>query len=153
KCVQLNATGQYVQFTVSAAADAIVVRYSVPDSAGGGGTDYTISLYTNGTFMEKLPVTSKYSWLYGDYPFSNDPSVGPPRNYYDEVRTNGLSLRPGDVVRLEKDADDAASTYTIDLVDLENVAAPLSQAASSLSIMSYGAGGTGATDDSTALLN
>ena len=147
KCVQLNATGQYVQFTAQAAANAIVVRYSVPDSADGVGTDSTISLYKNGAFVAKLPVTSRYSWLYGAYPFSNTPANGSPRNFYDEVRTNGLSISAGDVVRLQKDADDTASYYIIDLVDLENVAAPLTAPANSLSIMSYGAGGTGATDD------
>jgi Pectate lyase superfamily protein/Divergent InlB B-repeat domain/Abnormal spindle-like microcephaly-assoc'd, ASPM-SPD-2-Hydin len=153
KCVQLNATGQYVQFTAQAEANAIVVRYSVPDSADGVGTDSTISLYKNGVFVAKLPVTSKYSWLYGAYPFSNTPGNGSPRNFYDEIRTNGLSLTAGDVVRLQKNAEDTASYYIIDLVDLENVAAPLTAPANSLSIMSYGAGGTGATDDTTALAN
>jgi hypothetical protein len=151
KCVQLNATGQHVQFTAQAAANAIVVRYSVPDSANGAGTDSTISLYKNGAFVAKLPVTSKYSWLYGTYAFTNYPPAGTPRNFYDEVRTNGLSISAGDVVRLQKDADDPASYYIIDLVDLENVAAPLPAPANSLSIMSYGAGGTGATDDTAAL--
>ena len=31
KCVQLSATGQYVQFIAQAPATALVVRYSVPD--------------------------------------------------------------------------------------------------------------------------
>src|SRR5271154_6336999 len=76
ECVQLNATGQYVQFTAQAAANAIVVRYSVPDTATGGGTNYTLSLYTNGVFVEKLPMTSMYSWLYGNYPWTNNPTAG-----------------------------------------------------------------------------
>ena len=153
KCVQLNGTGQYVQFTAQAAANAIVVRYSVPDTSNGTGTNYTISLYINGTFAGKLPVTSMYSWLYGNYPFANNPAAGSPRNFYDEVRTNGLSINPGDLVRLQKDVTDTASYYVIDLVDLENIAAPITQPANSLSIISYGAGGTGTTDDTTPLVN
>jgi hypothetical protein len=153
ECVQLDGTGQYVQFTAQAAANAIVVRYCVPDTANGTGTNYTISLYINGVFVEELPLTSMYSWLYGSYPFTNNPSAGSPRNFYDEVRTNGLSINPGDVVRLQEDSTDTASYYVIDLVDLENVAAPLTQSTNSLSIMSYGAGGTGATDDTTPLVN
>ncbi len=153
KCAQLTTTGSYVEFTAQSNATALVVRYSVPDSADGAGTDYTISLYRNGVFQGKLPVTSKYSWLYGSYPFANLPSAYSPRNFYDEVRTNGVPISSGDVVRLQKDASDIASAYTIDLVDLEDVAPPAAQPANSLSIMSYGAGGTGATDDTTALVN
>src|SRR5439155_597160 len=33
KCVYLNGMGQYVQFTAQAAANSIVVRYSVPDTS------------------------------------------------------------------------------------------------------------------------
>lgn len=150
---QLSSTGHYVQFTAAAAANSLVVRYSVPDAAGGGGVDYTISLYKNGAFIGKLLVTSKYSWLYGAYPFVNTPGSGSPRNFYDEVRTNGVSISPGDVIKLQKDVGDTAPTYVIDLVDLEDVAAPLSQPANSLSIMSYGAAGNGTADDTTALIN
>jgi uncharacterized repeat protein (TIGR02543 family) len=153
ECVQLNGAGQYVQFTVQAPANSMVVRYSVPDTANGVGTNYTLSLYTNGVFVEKLALTSLYSWLYGNYPFTNNPTAGSPRNFYDEVRTNGLNLNPGDVVRLQVDSTDLATNYVIDLVDLENVAAPLAQPANSLSILNYGAGGTGATDDTTPLVN
>ena len=153
KYAQLNAAGQYVQFTASSAANALVVRYSVPDSADGAGIDSTLSLYTNGVFAGKLAVTSKYSWLYGSYPFTNYPPAGSSRNFYDETRTNGLLINAGDIVRLQKDASDAAASYTIDLIELESVSPPLTQPANSLSVMDYGAGGTGATDDTTALRN
>jgi hypothetical protein len=153
KCVQLNGPGQYIQFTSQAVANSIVVRYSVPDTSNGTGADYTLSLYTNGVFAEKLAMTSRYSWLYGKYPFNNNPAAGSPRNFYDEVRTRDLNINPGDLVRLQEDSTDVASNYVIDLVDLENVATPLAQPANSLSIMSYGAGGTGTTDDTRPLEN
>lgn len=153
QCVRLGATGQYVQFAAQSNANAIVVRYSVPDTADGVGADYTLSLYTNGVFAAKLPVTSKYSWLYGAYPFTNNPNAGSPRNFFDEVRTNGWSINAGDVVKLQKDSTDTASYYDIDLVDLENVAAPISQPAGSVSIKSYGAVGDGLNDDTSALQN
>ena len=155
QCVQLNATGQYVQFTAQSNANAIVVRYSVPDTTNGVGADYTLSLYQNSVFVGKLVVTSKYSWLYGAYEFYNTPSNGSPRNFFDEVRTNGVSINAGDVVKLQKDATDTASYYVIDLVDLENVAAPISQPGGSASIKSapYNAVGDGITDDTTALTN
>jgi hypothetical protein len=151
--VMLNETGQFVEFAAQAAANSIVVRYCLPDTTNGVGMDSTLSLYTNGTFAQALSVTSKYSWLYGNYPWTNLPSAGSPRNFYDEVRLNGLSINPGDVVRLEKGSNDTAAYYIIDLVDLENAAPPLNAPSNSLSLAAYGAGGTGLTDDTAALIN
>lgn len=153
KCVRLNGTGQYVEFTNQSTANAMVVRYSVPDTADGAGTNYTISLYINGAFVEKLAMTSKYSWLYGSYSFTNFPPAGSPRNFFDETRTNGLSINPGDRVRLQKDGTDTATNYIIDLVDFENVAAPPAAPTNSLSVTSYGAVGDGISDCTTALQN
>ncbi|HMD54840.1 MAG TPA: coagulation factor 5/8 type domain-containing protein, partial [Phycisphaerae bacterium] len=154
ECVQLNGTGQYVQLTAQAAANAIVVRYSVPDTGNGGGTNYTISLYTNGIFAQKLPVTSQYSWLYGPYPFTNNPDGGNPRNFFDEVRLSRLTINAGDTVRIEKDTNDAAAYCVIDLVDLEDAAAaPLTGPTNSYSITSYGAVSGGVVDCTVALQN
>src|SRR5882724_426516 len=123
RCVQLSTNGAFVQFTAQTNANAIVVRYSVPDTANGVGTNYTLSLYTNGVFAAKLPMTSVYSWLYGSYSFNNTPSSGSPRNFFDEVRTNGWNITPGELIKLQVDTNDTASFYDIDLVDLENVPA------------------------------
>ena len=153
QCVRLTAAGQYVQFAAQATANAMVVRYSVPDTANGVGANYTLSLYLNGTFLQKVPMTSMYSWVYGGYPFQNTPGAGTPRNFYDEARLSGLTINPGDLVRLQVDAGDTATNYDIDLVDLENVATPLTQPGNSLSITSYGADTTGVNDSSAALVN
>jgi hypothetical protein len=153
KCVRLHATGQYVQFTAQAAANAIVVRYSVPDTADGVGADYTLSLYTNGILAGELPLTSKYSWLYGSFPFTNAPAASSPRNFFDEVRVRGLTLRSKDVVRLQVGTNDTASFYDLDLVDLEEVAAPRAAPANFISILNYGADSTGTHDATAALRN
>ena len=153
QCVRLTAAGQYIQFAAQATANAMVVRYSVPDTANGVGANYTLSLYTNGIFVQKLPMTSMYSWVYGGYPFQNTPGAGTPRNFYDEVRLSGLTINPGDLVRLQVDAGDTATNYDIDLVDLENVAAPLTAPANSVSVTSYGADTNGVIDSTAALQN
>ena len=150
KCVKLVTAGEYVEFTAQSSANAMVVRYSLPDAQGGGGMNSTLSLYRNGKFVKELPVTSRYSWLYGHYPFSNRPSDGKPRNFYDEVRLKDLEFAKGDVIRLQK-ADDDVAYCIIDLVDLECVAPPLAAPANSLSITQFGADGTGEADDTKAL--
>ena len=153
QCVKLSAVGHYVQFAARAAANALVVRYSVPDTDEGAGADYTLSLYLNGTFARKIPVSSRYAWLYGAYPFSNNPNDGRARNFYDEARLSGLSINSNDLVRLQVDADDTAPYYVIDLVDLENVGPSLAQPANSRNVRDSGVVGDGVADDTAALSN
>jgi hypothetical protein len=158
QAVELNGTGQYVELTAQAPANALVLRYCVPDTANGGGTNYIISLYQNGNFVTNLSVTSQYTWLYGTYgnglpAWTNNPAAGQPRNFFDEVRLNGLTINAGDTVRIQEDAGDTAAYYVIDLVDLENVAAPLATPTNSLSITSapYDADTNGVIDSTAAL--
>jgi hypothetical protein len=150
KCVKLAGAGEYVEFEVKSPANAMVVRYSLPDTDDGKGLNSTIDLFKNGKLLKSVPITSRYSWLYGNYPFTNNPKDGKPRNFYDEVRLKGLSFAKGDVIRLQKPANDVAYVI-IDLVDLENVAPPLARPANSLSVMDFGAGANGTTDDTEAL--
>jgi hypothetical protein len=150
KCVRLE-TNQYVEFTAAAAANALVVRYSLPDAPGGGGTSSSIELLINGRPVKSLSVTSRYSHLYGNYPFTNDPADGRPRNFYDELRIKGVAIAAGDAIRLEKGGSDALPC-TIDLVDLEAVPPPLAAPSGSISLLDFGATGDGASDDTGALL-
>lgn len=152
RCVRLAATGEFVEFTAKADAQGLVVRYCIPDSPDGRGTDATLSLYINGKLRNKLPMTSRYSYLYGAYPFSNQPSSGSPRHFWDELRLMPGAIHRGDVIRLQKDADDAATQYLIDFVDLEPVPAPLEQPANSLSVTDFGATPNDQSDDRPAFL-
>lgn len=150
RCVKLNSPGEFVEFTVQSPANAMVVRYCLPDSQDGGGINSRLALFQNGKLLKEVPITSRYSWLYGTYPFTNDPRAGKPRNFYDEVRIMNLAFAKGDIIRLQKTADQAAYCI-IDLVDLEDVAPPLPRPANSLSVASFGAGGMGESDDTEAL--
>jgi hypothetical protein len=67
--------GQYVEFTLPKAANAITVRYSIPDADGGGGITAPLGVRV-GTTAKTLTLTSQYAWLYNQYPFSNDPGAG-----------------------------------------------------------------------------
>lgn len=150
KCVKLNSASEYVEFTATVPANAMVVRYSLPDSPDGGGVNSSISLYQNGTLIKRIPLTSHYSWVYGEYPFNNPPKSGKPRDFYNEARVKDLNIAPGDVLRLQKTYDDPAYCI-LDLVDLEKIAPPIPAPDGSLSVMDFGAGGTGESDDTEAL--
>jgi hypothetical protein len=147
-CVELK-TGEHVAFTVTAPANALVVRFSLPDAPDGSGHSDTLVLSRNGEKIRELTLTSRFSWVYGTYPFSNNPSDGKPRHFYDEVRVKDVPFKPGDVVTLTKTG--AAPTCILDLVDLELVAPPLVQPKGSLSLADFGADPKGERDATAAL--
>ncbi|GAA2623397.1 hypothetical protein GCM10010399_63310 [Dactylosporangium fulvum] len=153
--VRLSSQGQYVQFTSTAQANSIVVRNSVPDSASGGGQDYTISLYANDVFVQKLTLSSKFSWLYGTTDdtesLSNSPSSNARRLFDESSALLPTSYPAGTRFKLQRDAGDTASFYYLDLIDLEQVAPALSQPAGCVSITNYGAVPNDGIDDSAAI--
>lgn len=150
RCVKLANAGEFLEFTADADANAMVVRYSLPDAIAGGGVESALSILVNGRSVRTLTLTSRYSWLYGKYPFSNRPEEGKPRNFYDEVRLKDLSIAVGDVVRVEKIGPDAFPCI-VDVVDLENVPSPLAAPADAFSVFDFGAVGDGQADDTAAL--
>lgn len=150
QAVQLARAGEHVEFVAAAAYDSLVVRYSLPDAPKGGGTASGLTLLINGQPVRSLPLSSRNAWLYGNYPFSNDPAQGKVRNFYDELRLKGLKIVPGDIVRLEKTADDGHACV-LDLVDLELIPAPVVRPDRSLSVLDFGAVGDGAADATAAL--
>lgn len=124
EAVQLNAQGQYVEFTLTQPANGLDLRYSIPDAADGSGLIAPLSLYINGRLKQALELTSKYGWFYGGYPFSNNPGDGTAHYFYDEVRAMTGYLPAGTKVRVQVDAADNAPWYVIDLADFYQVPAP-----------------------------
>ncbi|HWU09722.1 MAG TPA: CARDB domain-containing protein, partial [Streptomyces sp.] len=124
RAVNLDATGEYVEFTTRAATNTLVARFSVPDAPGGGGIDSTINVYVDGVLKKAMPLTSKYAWLYGAETMpGNAPSAGGPRHIYDEAHLLlGETVPAGSRIRLQKDAANSAANYAIDFVDLEQAA-------------------------------
>ncbi|MEE1733093.1 discoidin domain-containing protein [Streptomyces sp. BE282] len=123
KTVTLNNNGNYVEFTTKKATNTLVTRFSIPDSAGGGGINSTLNVYVDGTFLKAIDLTSKYAWLYGNEAApGNSPGSGAPRHIYDEANVMlGRTVPAGAKIRLQKDAANS-STYAIDFVSLEQVA-------------------------------
>jgi hypothetical protein len=151
KCVKLNAKGQYVEFTSTGNDISMVIRYSLPDSKEGNGKSSTLAIYKNRNLIQHCKISSRYAWLYGKYPFTNDPAAGSPRHFYDEIRVTGLKIAKGDVIRIQRDdqKEDNAEYCIIDLVDLENVAPPLKAPSNSLSVTDKNFRGSDTADDFT----
>ncbi|MFJ8773783.1 discoidin domain-containing protein [Streptomyces microflavus] len=148
QAVTLDAVGEYVEFTLTAPANAMTFRYSLPDNAAGTGRDASIDVRVNGTQLKSVPVTSKYGWYYGGYPFNNNPGDTNPHHFYDETRTMfGSTLAAGTKVRLQVSSTAQSPTFTIDLADFEQVAAPIGKPSGALDVVSdFGADPTGAAD-------
>ncbi len=177
--------GQYVAFTLSEPANAVTIRYAIPDAPSGGGIDAPLAVGVdhNGdghgnTHLQTITLTSKYSYLYNLYPFTNDPSAGllhpdwwvtecgcvpntafpswyttpfRPMHFYDEQRVLlGKTYGPGAVVRLTMPADSNAAWTVIDLADFEDVAPPAHQPDNSVSVTDFGADPTGRRDSADA---
>jgi hypothetical protein len=169
--VHLSGTGQQVSWTNNTGAPItfINVRLSIPDSSNGTGMTSTLDLDVNGTFRQAVNVNSKQSWIYEgtDYNGNDDenPADGDPRVFFDESHTfiSGSPIAPGSTFSLVKDSSNSAAFYDVDVVDLENPPAPLSQPANSISITSCGAvadnnptngsADAGATDSTSAIQN
>jgi hypothetical protein len=155
--VALTATGQYVEWTNETGHDItfINVRASIPDAPAGNGITATLALYIDGTFRQSLNLTSAQSWGYeGNNHYNNDsqtPSDGNPRIFFDDAHAfiTGAAVAAGSKIRLQKDAGNTAMFYDIDVIDVENPPAPLTQPAGSLSIVDYGAKADDSTVDNT----
>ncbi|MFE6890783.1 glycosyl hydrolase family 28-related protein [Streptomyces sp. NPDC057694] len=171
--------GQYVDFVLPRTANAVTVRYSIPDSAGGGGITAPLDVSVNGARRASMTLTSQYSWLYNQYPFSNDPQADllhpdwwitecqcvpsattpapavdkpfRPSHFYDEQRLKlGRTYHAGDTVRLSVPARTPAAWTVIDLLDSELVAPP-HVVLGAANVLAFGADPLGRRDSAGAL--
>ena len=142
KAVRLDKTGDYVSWKTTAVANSIVVRFSIPDAVNGGGIDATLGLYVDGARVDSLQLTSRYAWSYkgaliGD-PIVDVPAEQP-HTFFDEVSLLlGSDLPAGTEVKLQRDAQDTAGFYVIDLIDFEEAPPPLTMPPGFTSVTQFG---------------
>ena len=150
--VTLSGAGKYVDFTLAKPANAVDLRYSIPDSADGSGLTTPLKVYVDGQQRPDLTLTSKYTWFYGSYPFTNNPADLDGHHMYDDVRTLlGRTLPAGTHVRFQ--IANPSIPVTIDVADFQQVAPPVPQPRGSISVLSFGADPTGQKDSTTAIQN
>ncbi|MEU7788051.1 discoidin domain-containing protein [Amycolatopsis sp. NPDC049159] len=135
-------TGQYVEFTLPAAANAINVHYNLPDGSSG-----RLSVSVNGSKLA-LPVTSRYTYV--DTGFITGSKT---HHFFDDARVLlGQNLAAGAKVRVQADSGDVGQA-TIDLADFEQVGGAGTKPSAALSVTDYGATANDSSDDSQAFRN
>jgi Pectate lyase superfamily protein len=183
QAVQLT-PGQYVAFKLTQQTNAITIRYALPDAPTGGGIDapLTISVDSHSNrnnLPQTITLTSKYSWLYNQYPFTNDPNADllhpdwwitecacvpnattptptitkpfRPMHFYDEQRVQlNHTYQAGDTIRLTMPANSSAAWTAIDLVDFQRIAGPAPQPKNAVSVTDFGADPSGTRDSGDA---
>jgi Pectate lyase superfamily protein len=153
RAVLLEGQGDYVEFTLSAPANALTVRYAVPDGPEGKPVDARLGVYAQSRRIGELAVTSRYCCYYGHYPFTKHVADGGGHHFFDHARILlGEVLPAGTVVRLTSDARSEAPWIAIDLVDFEMVPAPHRRPLHSLSVVDFGADPFGESDSREAFV-
>jgi hypothetical protein len=145
RAVQLTAQGQYVQFTLTSAANAFDLHYAVPQGASG-----TLSVYVNGSkLIQQLSLTSAYSYI-----STGNITGSRTHKLYDDARMMlGQTVNAGGTVRFEVDSGNSATPYTINVADFFDVGPAASQPANTVSVTSQGADPTGVSDSAAAFRN
>jgi hypothetical protein len=147
RAVLLEGQGDYVEFTLSVPANALTVRYAVPDGPEGKPVDAMLGVYAHGRRITELAVTSRYCCYYGHYPFTKHVADGGGHHFFDHTRILlGEVLPAGTVVRLTRDPQFPAPWIAIDLVDFESVPAPRRPPWHALSGLDFGADPVGKFD-------
>jgi hypothetical protein len=147
QAVLLEDPGSFVEFTLSAPANALTVRYALPDGTEGNPVNGMLGVYAHGEHIADLAMTSRYCCYYGRYPFSKHPADGNGHHFFDHARILlNRALPAGTVVRLMRGPGETAAYFALDLVDFEMVPAPLTRPARALSVVDFGADPSGALD-------
>jgi hypothetical protein len=147
RAVLLEGRGDYVEFRLSAPANALTVRYALPDGPESKPVDAKLGVYAQSRRIADLAVTSRYCCYYGHYPFTKQVADGEGHHFFDHARILLDEVLPaGTVVRLMSDAGSQASGIAIDLIDFELVPAPHRRPSRSLSVVDFGADPSGELD-------
>ena len=147
--VALKDQDSSLDFTATSAANALDLRFTLPDHKSG-----QVQVYINNDLAATLTLSSETAWQYV-YKESvyDEPTLAPgtahKRFRFDEVHTllNG-QVQKGDHVRIVKVGDDQ-NAYGIDFIELEQAAPAIERPEGAVSIADYNGAqpGDGVADD------
>ena len=148
--IELPKKDAAVTFNVTEPANALNVRYTIPDGASG-----QLDVQVNGSSVGNLDLSSHSAWQYlkGDHEYDQAIDGSSARFRFDETRLllKDIQLKSGDKISLVKKKDDNVP-YGIDFIELEQAPAPVAQGENSISIVDKGASANDDSDDTAALL-
>ena len=148
--VELPKKDAAVTFNVTEPANALNVRYTIPDGLSG-----QLDVQVNGSSVGNLDLSSHSAWQYlkGDQEYDQAIDGSSARFRFDETRLllKDIQLKSGDKISLVKKKDDNVP-YGIDFIELEQAPAPVAQGENSISIVDKGASANDDGDDTAALL-
>jgi len=132
-CVNMPSVNATIAFTITTAADGLVIRYSVPM-----GSTATIGVYNGSTRLTGLNLTSKWSWehLWDNGNPNNNGVVN--KNYkkrFDEIRYKLPSqISANGTLRLVNES----GSPTIDFIEMEPIPAAVTAPAGSVTYTGNG---------------
>ena len=148
--VELPKKDAAVTFNVTEPANALNVRYTIPDGASG-----QLDVQVNGSSVGNLDLSSHSAWQYlkGDQEYDQAIDGSSARFRFDETRLllKDIQLKAGDKISLVKKKDDNVPCG-IDFIELEQAPAPVAQGENSINIVDKGASANDDSDDTAALL-
>ena len=144
--VALNNKNSSVDFTATAAANALDLRFTLPDHTSG-----RVDVRVNNETVATLDLSSESAWQYvgGSSVYDESGAGLRARFRFDEVHTLlGRQVQKGDHVQIVKVGDDQNS-YGIDFIELEQAAPAIERPEGAVSIADYNNArpGDGVADD------
>ena len=148
--VALNDQNSSVDFTASTAANALDLRFTLPDHTSG-----RVDVRVNNETVATLDLSSEAAWQYvgGDHVY-DEPGEGTKARFrFDEVHTLlDRQVQKDDHIQIVKVGDDQ-NAYGIDFIELEQASPAIERPEGAVSVADYqGAKPDDGVDDSDALI-
>ena len=153
RAVLLESARDYVEFTLAKSANALTVRFAVPDDALDTTVDEGLEVYAQGERIAHIATTPRFCCYYGRYPFTKHREDGNGHHFFDHARILLERVLPaGAVVRFARSSEREGAWCAIDLADFEMVPPPLSRPLRSISVVDFGADANGRVDSRPAFI-